>query len=259
MDKTKYILRIALAVTLIAVAYAAVIYVGAYSDSIQQTASGNFSVSAEGKVIAIPDVAEFTFTVITPGGKNLKTIQTENTKKMSNAISFVESEGVDKKDIKTQNYSVIPRYQSYSCPKNGGSCPPPDIVGYTITQTVAVKVRDFSKIGDILSNIISKGVNSISQLKFIIDNPSNVQAEARADAIKKAKEKAEAIAKDAGFNIGRLLSISESSNRPHPIYRLSSTMVPAPETAVSSSASPKIEAGSQEVKIDITLKYEIKR
>ena len=60
-------------------------------------------------------MAQFTFNIITEGGKDISKIQKENTDKANKAISFIKSKGVEAKDIKTQNYNLEPRYQYYSC------------------------------------------------------------------------------------------------------------------------------------------------
>lgn len=250
-NRIKNYLGIAAIIVMIIFAIAAWNFVDSYSKSIQPSSFRSFPVSAEGKVTAVPDVAQFTFSVITQGGKEIGKLQKENTEKVNKVIEFVKSNGVEAKDIKTQSYNLKPRYQYYSCPKEGGPCPPPDIVGYTITQAVLVKVRNFDKIGDILSGVIQNGANSVSELSFTIDDRTKLEDQARAEAIEKAKEKAKSIAKAGGFRLGRLLSIEEEGYQPVPIYRALT------EAAVGGAEAPAIEPGSQEITVNVTLKYEI--
>jgi uncharacterized protein YggE len=129
-------------------------------------------------------------------------------------------------------------------------------VGYTITQSVEVKVRDFSKAGDILSGVVGSGANSVSSLNFTIDDPTRVQSEARAQAIQKAKEQAETVAKAGGFKVGRLLSIDEGYS---PVYDRSYGMGGSNESMKSMSAAPvpAIEPGSQDIVVNVNLRYEI--
>lgn len=254
-NKIKDYLGVAIIATMIIFAYAATAYVNAFSRSIQPSSFRSFSVSAEGKITTIPDVAQFSFSVKTEGGKNIADLQKENTEKMNQAIEFVKANGVETKDIKTTNYSLEPRYQYYNCsrPENNATpCPPPDIVGYTINQTISVKIRDFKKIGDVLAGVVQKGANEVSSLSFVIDDQTLVQDQARNEAIVKAKTKAIAVAKAGGFRLGRLLSIEEGST---PIYYGYETMKSA--GLGSEAASPTIEAGSQEITITMTLRYEI--
>ncbi len=207
---------------------------------------------AEGKVIVIPDVAKFNFGVITEGGIDVAGLQEANTEKVNEVIAFVKSHDVDVKDIKTERYNVTPRYQR--CISNNGVCPPPEIVGYTVRQEISVKIRDFSVIGAVLSGAVEHGANSVSQLFFTIDDPTEIENQAREEAIAKAQTKAKAIAKTTGFRIGRLLSISEGYMSPVPKYALTMEAVGRGGDDI---AAPVIEPGSQEVIVNVTLSYEI--
>lgn len=260
-QKIKDYLGIALIFSSILIAVSALSYVGSYAKQIDPASLRTFSVSGEGKVVSVPDVATFTFSVITEGGKNIGDLQKQNVDKINKAISFVKESGVEDKDIKTEQYSVEPRYQYSSCGSLYGSssvCPPPEIVGYTIRQSVLVKVRDFDKAGDVISGVVEKGANSVSQLQFTIDDQTKVLAEAREQAIEKAKEKAEQIADAAGFSIGKLISIDENGYTPTPMYRNAKVMDYATGVGGAGLESASIEPGSQEVTTYVTLRYEIK-
>ena len=169
----------------------------------------------------------------------------------------MKAQSVDEKDVKTEGYSVEPRYQYYGC--ETGACPPPAIVGYTVRQTVAVKVRDFAKAGEILSGVVTNGANSVSSLNFTIDDPTEVQAEARAEAIAKAKAKAKEIARAGGFSVGRLLSIDEGGYLPYPQPSYA-TMEAYGRGGAGDAAkiAPPIEPGSQDVQVTVSLRYEIR-
>ena len=260
-SRFKDLIGVAVIVGVAFFAYATLVYVSAYSKSVGPGAYRTFSVSAEGEAVAIPDIAQFSFSVITQGGMNIATLQTQNVEKVNSAIAFLKKQGVEDKDIETQQFSLEPRYQSFSCPRSLGgeavACPPSEIVGYAIRQTVQVKARDFSKVGALLSGVVEQGANSVSQLFFTVDDPEAVQQEARSQAIQKAQEKARAMARAGGFRLGRLISLQEGESYPYyPVYERAdlglggTTPAPAPV--------PTIEPGSQDVKISVTLTYEIR-
>lgn len=257
--------KVASAVALLAVAYAVVVYAGAYSRSAEPANFRSFSVTAEGRAIGVPDVAQFSFSVVTQGGKDLAALQAENTKKVNAAIDYVKGEGVAAKDVKTSQYSVEPRYQYYDCsPRPYGAatpCPPPEIVGYTVMQSVEVKARDFEKVGGILSGVVTNGANTVSQLNFTVDDPTKLEDEARAEAIDKAKRKADQVADAGRFSIGRLLGIDEGGGV-SPYYRMESAKAMAYGMGGDGSApaapAPAVEPGSQDVRVTVTLRYEIR-
>ena len=218
------------------------------------TETSSFSTSAEGKTTAIPDIVQFSFSVITQGGVNLQDIQSENTTKANSAIAFVKSRGIDAKDISTERYSVEPRYQYFDCSgRQSAVCPPYEIVGYTITQNILVKVRDFSKIGDLLSGVVQNGANTVSQLNFTVEDPSGLENQAREKAIAKAKDKARSIARAGGFRLGKLLSINEGSYYPMPMFSGAEA-----KGGGTLALSPTIEPGSYDITINVSLTYEIK-
>lgn len=252
-EKLKNYLGVAVIISVLVLAYSASSYVNSYSKAIQPSSFRSFSVSGEGKAVIVPDIAEFNFGVTTEGGKNLADLQKENADKANNAIEFVKSNDVKTKDIKTQNYNIAPRYSNAYCPKEGISCPPPEIIGYTITQIITVKVKDFGKISGIIGGVVKNGANSVSNLTFKINNPTQAENDARKEAISKAKEKAKAVAEAGGFRLGRLLSIDESNNRPV-FYGFEAVGKGGDAGAYS---SPVIEPGSQEVIVNVFLRYEI--
>ena len=249
----------------------------------------SFQVQGEGKVVAVPDVAEINFGVLTEGGKDLSKLQKDNSDKVNSIIEFLKSNGIEAKDIKTSYYNISPRYQSFSCPvsiqgimpltegvesqafplpsgtgeSKGGEvypdirpCPPSAIIGYSINQSLVVKVRNLSKAGEVLSGVVDRGANNVYGPSFTIDDISVLQDQARAEAITKAKAKAEATAAAGGFKLGKLLSINEGYYMPQPFY---STEGFGGGMAMSKEATPpNIEPGSQDVTITVTLVYEIK-
>ena len=241
-------------VILLMFAFSYMKYVNSYDKSIEPSSFRSFSVSATGEVVAVPDIAQFTYQVITEGGIDVADLQQENTKKMNTINEFVKDEGVKEKDIKTQSYNVSPRYEYFRC-DGEGSCPPPEIVGYSIRQSVMIKVRDFDSVGALLGGVVEKGANSVSQLTFTIDDEDEVKNEAREEAMEKAKEKAEAIADAGDFKVGRLLSVSESSGyMPEPYYDYAYGLG---GVSMEEKSMPSIEPGSQEMTVTMTLTYEI--
>lgn len=215
---------------------------------------GNFSVSAEGKIVAVPDIAVFTFSVLTQGDTRLAKLQQENTGKANETIAYLKQTGIESKDIKTERYAIEPRYQNVFC-RPGAACPPPEIVGYTVHQTISVKIRDFTKIGDVLTGVVQKGANTVSELSFAVDDPEELENKVRAEALEKAQEKARALAKSGGFRLGKLLAIEEGGVGP----RLFQLQAVPKGGGFGGESAPLIEPGSQELTVTMTLTYEMKQ
>lgn len=254
----KNLLGLAVIASLVGFLYFGFVVTRTYDRSSEPTNFRSFTVQGDGKAVGVPDVASFSFDVITEGDKDLAKLQSDNATKMNAAIEFVTKQGIDKKDIATTGYSIQPRYENVICDYRAGSvCPPAEIVGYTVQQTTHVKIRDFKLISPLLTGVVTSGANSVTDIGFALDNPTEIENMARAEAIEKAKEKAKNIAEAGGFTLGRLLEISEGYISPSVSYR-GGAMMDMAVGSKESAVAPTIEAGSQEIQIQVYLKYEIR-
>lgn len=244
-------------IAFLAIAFSAVVYVYQYGRSVDQTfPTKTFSVDGEAKMEIATDIAVFTVSVVTEGEKNVAVIQKQNTEKMNAINTFLGEQGVEKKDLQTSQYTLNPRYSYGDC-NGGGICPPPMIVGYTLTQSLTVKVRNFESLGDILSGIVTKGANTVSGVSFAIDDTTEERQVARAEAIKKAQKKARDIALAGDFRVGQLISIYEdASTAPSDAIRYGA-MGGGAQMDMKSPSSPTIEPGTQSDIVRVNLTYEI--
>jgi len=209
------------------------------------------TVTAQDKKAVIPDIASFSFSVVSEG-KDPAKIADENNQVMNRAIGVVKAEGIDAKDIQTSGYNLSPRYE-YDEKTRATT-----VSGYTLTQTVFVKIRDFSKISKILSSLPALGINQISSLSFEIDNQDKYIAEIRGNAFEKAKDKAKEMASQNHSRLGRVVTFSEYQNYPGPIYRAYDSKSEAYGIGGASVAAPAVEPGSQEVIVNVSVTYEIR-
>lgn len=235
----------ALIVAIVLGTWCAIYYVGRYTASLPITRT--ISVSSEGKVIATSDVAKLSFAVVSEG-KDTEVVQADNARKMNAAIEFVKAQEIDAKDIKTSGYNLSPRYE-YDEKKRTTF-----ISGYTLTQTVTIQVRDFLKVSPILGALPGLGINQIQGVNFEIEDPEKYLADAREEAFSRAYAKAAAMAKQNGVRLGRVVTFSEGSQGP--IY--SRYFEAAAMKADIGAPAPTIEPGSEEVRVNVTVTYELK-
>jgi hypothetical protein len=237
--------------------------------SINQQNNYQISVSGEGKVYAKPDVALVSLGV-TAQSETVADATKTGTEKMNAVIDAVKGMGVDEKDIQTTNYSLSPVYSSpdkilispvsseiyrSSTIITGSSMTnsSQEIIGYKLVQNVQVKIRDFTKIGEILSKATEVGSNQIGDLQFTIDNPEQFKEQARVQAIAQAKTKAESLARESGIKLGKLINVYESNYYSPSTY--SSVKGMGGDIA---AAAPTIQPGQQEVYISISLVYQVR-
>lgn len=216
--------------------------------------TNTISVEATGEIVAVPDVATFSFGIIEES-ESVESAQSEASKTMNLAIALLSEKGVDGDDIKTIEFSVNPKYEYGFC--RGFDCPPQtrELVGYEVSQSVQVKVRDTSKAGEILAGITALEVSSIGGLNFTIDDTDALKAEARSIAVKNAKDKAEKLAKDLGVKLKKVVSFSEDGDRGGPFYAEVKSFGIGGGAA---SVIPDLPAGENTITSRVYITYEIK-
>ncbi|MDB5204808.1 MAG: hypothetical protein JWP09_836 [Candidatus Taylorbacteria bacterium] len=215
------------------------------------------TVQGKGEVFAVPDIATFSFG-ITETGKDVGEANNKASTKNNAAIKYLKDAGIAEKDIQTTGYSANPQYDNtqvmcvkYPCPTQT-----PKIIGYEVTESVAVKVRNTDKAGDILSGVGSLGVTNISGLTFTIDDEDSIRAEARSKAIADAREKADVLAKELGVRIDKVSSFSEDGGGvAYPVFAMQSK---AMDMAGNAAVAPEIAKGQNKITVGVNVTYRIK-
>ena len=118
-----------------------------------------------------------------------------------------------------------------------------------------MKIRDLSKVGDILSGATAKGANNIGDLSFTIDNEDQVKENAKELAIADAKTNAKNLEKALGVKLTKIVNYSEGSSVPTPIYNIASSQKMMSAGAIE---SPTIETGQNKITSTVTITYAIK-
>ena len=218
----------------------------------------SISVTGDGEVTAVPDIATVTFTV-RESAKTVPEAQKLAETKISKGLKNLESIGVEKKDVKTLSYTVNPKYETqqagvctmYSCPPSKTV-----VVGYEVAQSVSVKVRKVDQAGDVIGLLGKENITEISGPDFTVDDMDRVKADARAEAIKKAQDKAEAEAKALGVSLGSIISFNEDNGGYYPVMYEAKAMSLGVGGAASDSVSlPQVE---NVIKARVTITYTLR-
>ena len=231
-------------------------------------ATNTISVSGHGEMLAVPDIAMFTFSVVSDKA-TVADAQADATAKANAVSDYLKAQKINQKDIQTTDYSVNPQYdyQNSVCPAvtpaagNGAPtavyCPPGKQVlrGYEVRQTTTVKVRDTKVAGDLLAGVGGKGATEVSGLNFTFDDPTGIASQARDKAIADAKQKAESLAKSLGVSLVRVTSFSENgSGTPRPMAYTTT----GNQAMDSKAVAPEISTGQNKLTDDVSITYEIR-
>ena len=221
------------------------------------------TVSGKGEIMAKPDIADFTFT-ISQDGKTAEQAQNAATLKSNAALAAVKAAGVEDKDVKTLSYDLSPKYeyQNTVCPQDSSPkgivyCPPgrSTIVGYTVTQNIEVKVRKIDDASPLLTKITAAGASNISGISFVVDDQDALMEQAKGLAIADAKAKAQALAKQLGVSIARVVSFSDEQGGP--IYYAKAYATDSMAGGAPSVPTPQLPSGENKITSNVMITYEI--
>ena len=210
-----------------------------------------FAVTGSGTVYAKADIANIVVGFKSGVKKTAAEATAENTKKMNNIIGALKKLDIEEKDIQTTEYTLSPVY-------NWTNEKGQELVGYEVSQNLTVKIRDLNKIGDVIARTTEQGANQIGSVNFTIDDEFELRNQARALAIKKAQEKARLIAEQSGMKLGKIKGFSEGSNDATPILYSNAKVMLSQEGAGMDLSEPLIPSGQNEIKVDVTLMYEVR-
>lgn len=203
--------------------------------------------TGEGAASLAPDMAIVTLSV-TREAETARVALDENSAAMEAVIDAMGEQGIFGKDMQTTGFSIQPRY---TYPKPRGEAPPV-LAGYTVRNSLTVKVRDLSRLGALLDQSVSLGVNEGGNVRFGNDDPSQALADARTAAVKDALDRVATMAGAAGVKTGRVLEISESQGQigPRPM------MMEGMAMARSADAVP-VATGENSYKVTVSVSVAI--
>lgn len=204
------------------------------------------NVSGQGKIFAKPDIGQVDLSVVTEAEAVAKAVS-DNNEKMNKINQAMKEMGVKEDDLKTASYNINPKYKY----DKGQS----SIIGYEVNQTLQVKIRDLSKASQILEKAASSGANQVGSLTFTFDDQEKLKAEARAKAIEQAKTKAKEMSSALGIKLGKITGFNEYSvdGNSGAFYGIGGA-----EGKGGAVVAPQIQAGQNEIIINVDLTYEVK-
>ena len=134
--------------------------------------------------------------------KDLATAKAQHDTRVKKVIADARGAGVESKDIQTNALRMTAEYSEEKLPR---------FLGYEVTQSVEVTLKDLSKYESLTSKLLEDGVNRIDSVDFEIAETRKYKDEARLKAIRAAREKATAMAAELGQSIAKPWTIIENN------------------------------------------------
>lgn len=214
-----------------------------------------FSVSAESSIDAKPTGGTITFTQRSDA-KTVKEAEEKRNAVVAKALEAVKALGINEKDIKTTSINHMEKYDTPQ-PCYGGFCPASSskVVGYDAYQSITIKVRDTESLSKVVDALRDAGVTQVDGPSFGFEDEEleKFKAQAREDAIAKAKVKADLLAKQLGVEIVRVVSFYENDRNAPQLAEFKASGM-----AGSDAGRSVIPVGEDKISSSVTITYEIR-
>lgn len=168
---------------------------------------------------------------------------------MARVIAAMKQEGIADRDLQTSNFSIYPVYVQ---PRPDAPDRGPRIDGYQVNNTLTVRLREIGRLGAVLDQAVTLGVNQGGGITFTNDDPSAALTEARAAAVRDAMARARTLAGAAGVSLGPVIEISEQSFQPQPMPMMM-------QARDAKAEGVPVEAGENSYRVQVTVTFELGR
>ncbi|MGO8065159.1 SIMPL domain-containing protein [Rhizobium leguminosarum] len=209
------------------------------------------SVTGDGESSVAPDMAIVNLAVVKQA-KTAREALDENNKAMNEVLAALKSGGIAERDLQTSGFSIQPQY-NYPQPVDGQQ-QQPQLIGYQTINSVTVRLRDLAKLGAVIDQSVTLGINQGGDIQFTKEKPDAAIEEARKAAVADAVKRAKTLSEAAGVKLGRILEINENVPRamPQPVYR--ATMMKE-----ASDAAVPVQGGENNYNVSVTVTFAIEQ
>jgi len=194
-------------------------------------------VGADGKFESDPDTALVQFGISAQQEK-LQDASQQATEAAEKVRQLLRSNGIDPSEAQISRFATQPVYD-YNNPKR-------KLVGYRVEANISVKVKDFSKIGPISDGLANMDVTDTS-ISYLLDNMDAAKIKAVQDALRRAKDEANAVAQSSGRALGELSYASVDTFEQQPVRPMMMKVQAA--AGVSSTPPPAAEFSAEKITV----------
>ena len=212
-------------------------------------------VTGQGSISLEPDLVMLNVGVETMG-LTVAVTRNEAATAMAAIVQAVKARGLDDKDIQTRSFSIFPRYEFPEVSIGGTRTRQQTLVGYTVSNTAVIRIRDLDSVGPIIDEVADAGGDAtrINGIDFTVEDTKPFMDQLREDAVKDAIAKADQFAGLTGVSVGSLMFISEVGGG-IPVVR---DLAQVESMVMTKAASPtSISGGQLEISLNVQAVFAI--
>lgn len=197
-------------------------------------------VGADGKFESEPDTVLVQFNISAQEDK-LQNANDRATRAAEQIRQLLRDNGLDPKDAQFGRFAVEPVYDYQNSKRK--------LLGYRVDSDISIKFKDFAKVGPITQGLADIDVTANQSLSYILEDEDAAKLKAVQDALRRAHDEADTVAKSSGRTLGDLSYASvdtfERAPQPRPMMMAPSAMAKAAPTM----PAPTAEFGAQKITV----------
>jgi uncharacterized protein YggE len=168
------------------------------------------TVTGQAELRVPPDEIVFTLSVESVD-KDMLAAKNKTDDSVRSVLAIARRNNVKDEDVQTSYISVEPKYNIDDLDFEQRRGVKREFVGYQVSKTIAVRLRDIAKFDGLLSDVLKAGVTRVRNVEFRDSQIRKHKDQARAMAIRAAQEKARLLAGEIRQTIGPAYSIAETT------------------------------------------------
>jgi uncharacterized protein YggE len=169
------------------------------------------TVSGQAEVMVAPDQVVFTLKAenvnLDVGAAKAKTDA-----EVKKIFALARDYKIETQNIQTDFVRISESYSAYVQGK------PRQFLGYSVTQTTTILLTDITRFERLFSDLVKAGISNVGEVTFRASQMRKYMDQARAQAMKAAREKAVALAAEIGQHIGKAFNIAEVGTKVSQAY-----------------------------------------
>ncbi len=203
------------------------------------------SVNGQGEVVAAPDRATVMLS-IAARNKDLGAAQAEADAVVARVMEVADDLDIKKEKVQTTGIQIQPEFDW----NNGKRV----MLGYLVQRTTTIELNDLSKLGKLMEQALTTGVNEVSPPQLSSSKSKELSRQALRLAGEDATRNAEALADSLGADLGPIYSASGQGGEqgPQPMMMRAASM-----DAMKGSVAETYSAGEIRVSATVQAQFEL--
>jgi uncharacterized protein YggE len=215
------------------------------------------TVSGQAEVRVTPNEVVFTLGVESVD-KDMLAAKKRTDDSVREVLAIAARNNIKPADVQTSYISVQPKYNTDDLEYSARQSVKREFVGYQVSKTVAVILRDISRFDTLLSDVLKAGVTRLGNVEFRDSQIRQHRDQARVMAIRAAQEKAKLLVGQIGQSIGPAYSIREGTYTPYSTNNFSQNATSVAGSAGADSGSDgAIAPGQISVTAQVTVSFRL--